>query len=150
MPSNKFDDFVESLQKEIIEKEKQEFNEYIVELFHDPKNWGKPLEDDISVSQSYTGPCSDTMSYFLKIENDIIIKANFITDGCGASVATACQTTLLIEGKTLKYAENLSPVDIDQALKGLPDDHKHCAELSIRTLRRAIKKYKDQKEEIKK
>ena len=149
MPSNKFDDFVESLQKEIIEKEKQEFNEYIVELFHDPKNWGKPPENDISVSQTYTGPCGDTMHYFLKIENDIITNANFITDGCGASVATACQTTMLIEGKTLKYAENLSPEDIDRALKGLPDDHKHCAELSIRTLRKAVQKYKDQKDIIK-
>ena len=145
MPSNNFDDFVASLQKEIIEKEKEEFNEYIVELFHDPKNWGKPLENDISVSQSYTGSCGDTMSYFLKIENDIINKANFITDGCGASVATGCQTTLLIEGKTLEYVENLSAEDIDQALKGLPDNHKHCAELSIRTLRKAIKKYKSQK-----
>ena len=145
MPSNNFDDFVANLQKEIIDKEKEEFNEYIVELFHDPKNWGKPLENDISVSQSYTGPCNDTMSFFLKIENDIIIKANFITDGCGASVATASQTTMLIEGKTLIYAENLSPQDIDQALKGLPDNHKHCAELSIRTVKKAIKKYKDQK-----
>lgn len=149
MPSNKFDDFVESLQKEIIEKEKEEFNEYIVELFHDPKNWGKPPENDISISQTYTGPCGDTMYYFLKIEDDVVIKANFITDGCGASVATACQTTMLIEGKTLKYVENLSPEDIDRALKGLPDDHKHCAELSIRTLRKAIQKYKDQKDIIK-
>jgi len=149
MPSNKFDDFVESLQKEIIEKEKEEYNEYIVELFHDPKNWGKPPENDISVSQTYTGPCGDTMYYFLKIEDDVVIKANFITDGCGASVATACQTTMLIEGKTLKYVENLSPEDIDRALKGLPDDHKHCAELSISTLRKAVQKYKDQKDIIK-
>jgi len=145
MTSNNFDDFVANLQKEIIEKEKEEFNDYIVELFHDPKNWGKPLENDITVSQTYTGPCGDTMYYFLKIKDDIITKANFITDGCGASVATACQTTLMIEGKTLKYVENLSPEDIDHALKGLPENHKHCAELSIRTLRKAIKKYKDQK-----
>ncbi|MHA1105309.1 MAG: iron-sulfur cluster assembly scaffold protein [Promethearchaeota archaeon] len=145
MSSNNFDNFVENLQKEIIEKEKEEFNEYIVELFHDPKNWGKPPENDISVSQSYTGSCGDTMKYFLKIENDIIINANFITDGCGASVATGQKTTMLIEGKTLKYAETLSVEDIDGALKGLPEDHKHCADLSIRTLKKAINKYKDQK-----
>jgi len=145
MPSDNFDDFVENLQREIIEKEKEEFNEYIVELFHNPRNWGKPLEKDISVSQSYTGPCNDTISYFLKIENNIINKANFITDGCGASVAAGCQTTLLIEGKSLEYVENLSAEDIDHALKGLPDNHKHCADLSIRTLRKAIQKYKEQK-----
>ncbi|MBY9002939.1 MAG: iron-sulfur cluster assembly scaffold protein [Candidatus Lokiarchaeota archaeon] len=145
MSANNFDDFVANLQKEIIDKEKEEFNEYIVELFHNPKNWGKPLEKDISVSQTYTGLCGDTMHYYLKIEDDIITKANFVTDGCGASVATACQTTMLIEGKSLKYVENLTPEEIDKALKGLPDDHKHCAELSVRTLRRAISKYKDEK-----
>ncbi|MHA1669930.1 MAG: iron-sulfur cluster assembly scaffold protein [Promethearchaeota archaeon] len=146
MPSNKFDDFVINLQKEIIEKEKEEYNDHIVELFHNPKNWGKPPEKDISVSQTYTGPCNDTMYYFLKIENDIILKANFITDGCGASVATASQTTMMIEGKPLSYAENLSAEDIDRALKGLPEDHKHCADLSIRTLKKAINKYKEQKD----
>jgi len=145
MPSDNFDDFVENLQKEIIEKEKEEYNEYIVELFHNPKNWGKPSENDINVSQTYTGSCGDTMNFFLKIENDIITNAKFITDGCGASVATASQTTMLIEGKTVKYAENLSPEEVDKALRGLPDNHKHCAELSVRTLRKAIKKYKHQK-----
>ncbi len=82
------------------------------------------------------------MFFFLKINGNIIEKANFITDGCGASLATACQTTLLIEGKSLSFAEALKPEDLDSALKGLPEDHKHCAELAIRTLRRAINKYK--------
>ena len=142
MSEEDFNKFVEKLQKEIIDKEIQEYNEYIVSLFHNPKNWGKPAEDDISVSQSFTGPCGDTMQFFLKINNGIIEKARFITDGCGASVATASQTTQLIEGKTLEFAESLEPKDIDDALKGLPEDHKHCAELAVRTLRRAIYQYK--------
>ncbi len=84
------------------------------------------------------------MQFFLKINNNIIEKANFVTDGCGASVATASQTTILIEGKSLDFAEQLKPEDVDQALKGLPEDHKHCTELAVRTLKRALKKYKDQ------
>jgi nitrogen fixation NifU-like protein len=143
MSEKDFNDFVEKLQKEIIEKEKQEFNEYIIKLFHDPKNWGRPSDEEITVSQTYKGPCGDTMEFFLKIEDDIIKKVNFITDGCGASVATACQTTLLIKGNSTEYAENLTPEEIDDALKGLPEDHKHCAELAVKTLKRAISKYKD-------
>ncbi len=142
MPKDNFDEFVERLQKKINEKEMEEYNEYIVELFRKPKNWGKPSKEDISVSQSYKGPCGDTMQFFFKINDDIIEKANFVTNGCGASVATASQTTLLIEGKSLSFAEKLKPEDIDVALEGLPEDHRHCAELAIRTLRRAIKKYK--------
>lgn len=136
-----FDRFVDNLQKSIIEKELEDYNEYIVELFHNPKNWGMPVEEEISVSQSYKGPCGDTMQFFLKIKDNIIEKANFITDGCGPSVATASQTTLLIEGKSLDIAERLEPEDVDKALKGLPLDHKHCADLAIRTLKRAIQKY---------
>ncbi len=131
------------IQKKIIKKEIEEYNETIVDLFNNPRNWGKLPEEEISVSQSYTGPCRDTMQFFLKIKNNIIEKANFVTDGCGASVATASQTTILIKGKSLNFAEQLKPEDVDQAMKGLPEDHKHCAELAVRTLKRAIKKYKD-------
>ena len=141
MVKDNFNKFLNKLQKNIIEKEIEEYNEYIVELFHNPKNWGKPSDNTVSVSQSYTGPCGDTMQFFLKINDDIIEKANFIADGCGASIATASQTTLLIEGKTLNFVEKLKPDDIDKALRGLPEDHKHCAELAVRTLKLAIKKY---------
>ena len=82
------------------------------------------------------------MKFFLKIKDGIIIKANFITDGCGASKASASQTTILIEGKSLEFTLNLEPNDIDKALGGLPDDHKHCTELAIKTLNNAIIKYK--------
>ena len=142
MPKDKFDLYVENLQKIIFEEEIKEFNERIVRLYHDPKNWGKPLDDEIIVSKTYEGPCGDTMSFFLKIKNNIIEKANFLTDGCGASVATGCQTTLLIENKSVDDAEKLKPEDIDAALNGLPDNHKHCTELAIRTLKRAIDDYK--------
>ena len=122
----------------------EEYNKYIVDLFHNPKNWGEPPEEDFSVSHSFIGPCGDTMQFFLKINDNIIEKANFITDGCGASVATASQTTLLIENKSLDFAKQLKPEDVDKALKGLPEDHKHCAELAIRTLKHTIKKYTDE------
>lgn len=141
MKEESFDEFVNRLQEEIIEKEREQYNDYIIELFQNPKNWGKPSNSEISVSKEYKGPCGDTMQFYLTIKDGIIEKARFITDGCGASVATACQTTLLIEGKPLEYAENLTPNDIDEALKGLPEDHKHCAELAVRTLKRAINEY---------
>jgi len=141
MPKDKFDQYVENLQKIIYEEEIKEYTERIVELYHDPKNWGKPPEDDITISKTYEGPCGDTMSFFLKIKNNIIEKANFLTDGCGASVAAGCQTTLLIVNRSLDDVEKLEPEDVDAALNGLPEDHKHCAELAITTLKRAIDDY---------
>jgi len=141
---NDFDKFVENLQKEIIKKEIEDHNEKIVILFHDPQNWGKPPKKDITVFEEYRGGLKNYfLGLYLKIEDDIIVKANFITDGCGVMVATGCQTTLLIEGRSIEYAESLKPENIDEALMGIPDEEKHCAELAIRTLRCAIQKYKN-------
>ena len=144
IPLDDIDKWVEEIQKEIDQEEAKRYNKYIVELYQNPKNWGKPKDEEISVGHAYEGFCGDTMQFFLKIENNIIQKANFITDGCGATVAAGSQTTIMIEGTSLQYVENLKPIDLDEKLGGLPDDHKHCAELAIRTLQRAIEKYKTQ------
>lgn len=142
MSKDEFDEFVDKLQKEIIEKELKYYNERIIDLYHNPRNWGKPPDEEITESHIYEGPCGDTMQLFLKIKNNKIEKANFITDGCGATVACGSQITMLIEGRSLEFAENLKEKDVDMALNGLPEEHKHCAELAVRTLSRLIEKYK--------
>lgn len=144
MSPDNLDKWVEEIQKEIIEEEIKRYNKYIVELLLNPKNWGKPKDNEISILHVYEGSCGDTMQFFLKINEGIIEKANFITDGCGATVAAGSQTTMMVEDHTLGFAEKLRPIDVENALGGLPDDHKHCAELAIRTLHRAIEKYKIQ------
>ena len=69
MPADNLDKYIEKLQKIIIEEEEREFNERIVSLYHNPKNWGKPPDNEISVSKVYEGPCGDTMTFFLTIKN---------------------------------------------------------------------------------
>jgi len=138
-----FDNFVEKLQKEIVDKEIHDFNEHIVNLFHNPKNWGKPA--NFTISHSCKGEKNDTMEFYLTIQDDIIKSANFFTDGCGATVATGSQTTILIEGKSLKFAESLKPENIDLALNRLPEDHKHSLDLAVTTLRNLIANYKSKK-----
>lgn len=144
MNKEDFNKLSENSQKEKLEKNVEKYNEYIIELSQNPKNWGIPSKDEFSVSQSYTGPCGDTVKIFLKINAKKIEKAQFISDGCRACIASASQTTILIEGHTLDYAKTLKPEDINKALKGLPEDHKHCTELAVRTLRRTIDKYESQ------
>jgi nitrogen fixation NifU-like protein len=138
-----FDRFINNLQKEIYEKEKEAFSDRIIELFHQPHNWGALSPEDTTISEAYTGPCGDTMQFFFKIKEGIIERVTFITDGCGPTVATGSQATIMIEGKSIKDVENLKSEDIDSALHGLPDDHKHCAELAARTIKKALDKYKN-------
>ena len=149
MTDEKFNEFVDNLQKEIIDKEIQDHNERIVQLFHDPPNWGKPPDEEITTSKSYKNDRNETLDFFLKInDNDMVERANFTTDGCGCMVATGSQATLLIEGKSIENVEKLKPENIDDALNGLPNDEKHCAEFAISILRRLIEDYIIQKEVI--
>jgi len=135
-----FEEFAKISQEEIVNQELKDYNERIIELFHDPPNWGKIEGNDI-ISHSYLGPCGDKMTFFLRINKGIVQKACFTTTGCGASVATGAQTTLLLDGKRITDAAKIDAEMIDKALGGLPKDHKHCAELASRTLHQLLKKY---------
>lgn len=140
---DKFDEFVKKLQKEIFQKEIEDHNEEIVNQCYNPQNWGKTPKEEITVFEERRGgPKEYFLGLFLKMENDIITKANFRTNGCGVIIATGSQLTLLIEGKSIEFAENLKSVDIDNALKGLPEDEIYCADFVIETLKYIIEKYK--------
>ncbi|MHA2123692.1 MAG: iron-sulfur cluster assembly scaffold protein [Promethearchaeota archaeon] len=144
--SNEFNEFVEKLQKKIIEREIEDHNEKIVKLCYNPQNWGKPSSEEITVFEELRGePKHYFLGLYLNIEQDIIRKANFLTDGCGVMIATGSQTTILIEGKPIRFAENLSAEDIDRALMGIPKGERHCLDLAIKTLKKVIEKYKTMK-----
>lgn len=144
--SKDFDEFVNKLQKEINEIEINNHNERIVNLCYNPENWGKPPEEEITVSEERYGVSKGYfLGLYLKIEENIIVKANFITDGCGVMIATGSQTTILIKGHSIEFAEKIKGEDIEKALTGLPKNEEHCLDLAIETLRSAIKKYKSRK-----
>jgi len=141
--SDKFERFVENLQKKIIKKEIKEHNERIVDLCYNPQNWGKPQKKDITVYEEMRGaPKNYLLGLYLKIKDGIILKANFITDGCGVMIATGSQTTILIEGQPIEFAEKLTVEDIDKALMRIPSEEVHCLDLAIKTLKKSIEKYK--------
>ena len=144
--SKKLDEFIENLQKEIMKMEIEDHNERIVSLCYNPQNWGKPLMEDItSFEEQRSGPKNYFLGLYFNIENNVIKKVNFLTDGCGVMIATGSQLTILIEGKTVEFAENLRAKDIDEALMGIPENEKHCLDLAIKTLKSAIEKSKTKK-----
>jgi len=88
-----------------------------------------------------TGPCGDTVEFFIKIEGKRIVRACFQTSGCGVTRACGSVATQLAEGKGLWEAFNMEPGMIISALDGVPDDHEHCATLCITALRCALIDY---------
>ena len=94
-----------------------------------------------SVFLGYTGPCGDTMEFYLKIESGVIKEAKFQAIGCAASYASGSAVAEMIKGKTLEHALAINVEDIMNHLGGLPDQKVHCALLAKRTLERTIGKY---------
>jgi Mrp family chromosome partitioning ATPase len=85
-----------------------------------------------------TGPCGDTMEFWLMIRDGRILRATFTTDGCGASIASGAAAARLAEGKTIEEAARLTPQQVETAVGSLPADHKHCPVLAVDTLRAAL------------
>lgn len=139
MNEDNFDDWVKEIQEEIIEKEREIYSEKVIQEYQNPKNFCK-LENADS-SGKITGVCGDTMEIFLKIENQRISKASFLTDGCGATIACGSMVTQMIEGKKIKEVENLRTEDLIKALEGLPDENLHCAKLAVATVHMALVNY---------
>lgn len=142
MPKD-FDKFVDRLQRDLLREEIRDHDEKIVNLFHNPINWGNPPNEDITVFEEWRGgPNGYFLGLYLKIKKNKIIKNKFVTDGCGVMVATGSQTTILIKDNPKDFSKNLKSEDIDKALNGLPEDEKHWVDFVIETLKDIIKKYK--------
>ncbi len=88
-----------------------------------------------------TGPCGDTMEFWVNVQNRKVADAGFVTDGCGSSLACGSIATVLVKGEPLEQALALTAQDILGALAGLPQELEHCAYLASDTLRKACENY---------
>ena len=134
-----FDEAMEALQKSIIEDARKIYTEKVIERWLHPKYIG-----ELESPQGYgkvTGPCGDTIQMYLRIEDDKITDARFLTDGCATTVAAGCMACELAIGKGFKMAFNISKEVILEELGGLPEESIHCALLASNTLRAALTDY---------
>jgi len=84
-----------------------------------------------------TGPCGDTMEFWVLVRDGTVKKASFVTDGCGPSLAAGSLATCLAQGKRLEEATAIGQREILEALGGLPAEVEHCALLAANTLKAA-------------
>ena len=88
-----------------------------------------------------TGPCGDTMEFWLNAQEEKVAAVSFVTDGCGPSLACGSMAACLVQGRQIKEAAGLRQRDILDALGGLPKESEHCALLAANTLRAACEDY---------
>ncbi|MGC8643076.1 MAG: P-loop NTPase [Isosphaeraceae bacterium] len=104
-----------------------------------PRNYG-PLPEFDGHSR-VTGPCGDTMEFWLIAPGDTVHQVSFTTDGCGSSLACGSMAATLAEGKRVEDAAALRQQDILDAFGGLPPETEHCALLAANGLKAACEDY---------
>ncbi len=109
-------------------------------LAADPRNYG-PL-DDFDGRARITGPCGDTMEFWLSARDGIVERMSFTTDGCGPSRACGSVATGLAEGRRVEDAAGLTQRDILDALGGIPPEFEHCALLAATVVKAACEDYR--------
>jgi nitrogen fixation NifU-like protein len=129
----------EEFEKLIKDEMRKVYSETAIEHGMNPRNVG-----DIENADGFakvTGSCGDTMQIWLKVKDNTISDARFVTDGCGTSMAAGSMVTELAKGKSVSQAQKISQQYVLSALDGLPEESEHCALLAADTLREAVKDY---------
>jgi len=133
------DKAVEEIQASIIEEARKTYSEKVIDWWLHPTYMG--TVENPQGSGRVTGSCGDSMHVFLKIENDAIADARFLTDGCTTTIAAGCMACELAIGKRYTEALQISQEVILKELHGLPEESVHCALLASDALRQAITNY---------
>ena len=95
-----------------------------------------------------TGPCGDTMEFWVFIEEGIVCAASYTTDGCSHSIQCGSIGALIAEGATTETIDKLDQEDILCIAGKIPDESKHCALLSINTLKAAVHDYQNRNRKV--
>jgi nitrogen fixation NifU-like protein len=131
-----FDHMAAELQLQIIQQEEALYSATVLEEARHPRNLGRVVEPDTYAV--VRGWCGDTMEIYLRLKGQRIQEATFVTDGCGPTVACASRLTAMVQGMTLEEAGAIRVEDLIVTLDGLPEEHVHCADLTVSTLQNAI------------
>lgn len=129
---------------EYTERSLLRYTQQVLDLFKNPKNIGE-MEDPTVTAVEGDPQCGDMFKMFLKIENDKIVDAKFLSFGCAANIATGSMTTEIVRGMTIDEAKKISIKDISNKLGGLPTLKMHCAVLAYKTLKKALQEYERKK-----
>lgn len=131
--------FMDMIHKIMIEK----YGEMIVDRIESPRNY-EELENANGYI-SFDGKCGDTMRLWIKVVDDVIEEITFRSNGCEITRATGSMLTEMVKGSKVSEALKIAPVQISEALGGVPENHFHAVILVKDALGKAIENYEENK-----
>jgi len=122
------------------------YTQKVLDLFRNPKNLGK-LEDANVIAVAGNPACGDMITFYMKINDKAVIeKISFESYGCAANIATASIVTEMIKGLNVESAwKDVTWKKVTEEVGGLPSVKFHCGILAVGAVKRAIRKFYEQK-----
>ncbi len=116
------------------------YQEFIIELYKNPRNLGK-IEDADYSAKAENPTCGDSVELFIKAENGVISGAKFLGNGCAISQASASLFTQYLVGKRVAALEKIKAQDVLKMIKidlSKNPSRMKCALLPLDALRKAM------------
>jgi nitrogen fixation NifU-like protein len=109
-------DGLDELEELLLGENRKNYSAGVIDHAMNPRNLG--LMEDATGYASITGPCGDTMEIWVRIDNDTVAAASFMTDGCGTSIASGSMGSELAKGRKISEALIISQQVVLDALDG--------------------------------
>jgi len=97
--------------------------------------------NDPTGAGTITGPCGDTMEFYLVIRNNVIEDVKYYTNGCGNTRSCGHAVACRAKGRKVADALSISAGEIIRSGECEPEVGRHCAILAISTFYRALADY---------
>jgi len=133
----------EELRKKVIAGLRKNYSDTAIRCFIEKKNYGALPDSDAYAR--LTGPCGDTMEFYLKVRGGQIKKVSFTTDGCESSVACGQMVSEEITGSSAEEVMELTQKKILAAIGKFAEESFHCALLAVNTAKAAVRNYRERK-----
>lgn len=118
------------------------YNDLVLDHFTDPRNVGEITGAD-GIGKAGNPMDGDTITIYIKVENNILTEVRFKTFGCGAAIAASSMVTVMAKGHTIDECMNIQNEDVANALGGLPSEKLQCSNIAADALHVAIANYKN-------
>ena len=96
---------------------------------------------DPTGAATITGPCGDSMEFYLAISDERIEAVKYHTRGCDNTRNCGRAVARRAQGRNVMDALAINPAEIIEAGECRPQHGRHCAILAVSTLYRAIADY---------
>jgi NifU-like protein involved in Fe-S cluster formation len=118
------------------------FSERLMDHFQSPRN-AVDLDDADVVCEAGSSESPPFMVMKIRTDKGVARAVSFRTFGCGVSIACGSVLGELVKGRFLADCGAISTADLVDALDGIPEEKRWCADLAVQALRSALAKAKE-------